>query len=418
LSALERPALPAAPRLLNRAGRLLEGLGVTPVRLDAEALLASACRQTRLEDFGDDGFREGLDRLLASLEAEARLTLIGRFIVREEIGLALRNRLHVHDWHMRHPEIAAQPVARPIVIAGQGRTGTTILHELLALDPGNRAPLTWEVDFPVPPPERATYRSDPRIAACQAKLARSERLIPGFERMHRMGATLPQECVRITAMEFTSIVFAATWRVPGYTRWLLDGADLAPAYRLHRRTLQLLQWRCPAERWVVKSPAHLWHLDALRAEYPDVCLIQTHRDPLKILSSLTSLEVVLRGMASDAIEAREIAREWSGWLCEGYDRAVDFRRRGVLPPSQVIDVQFRDFVRDPIAEVRRIYDHFGLELRPEVAVAMKDYVASNPSDRDGAHRHRFADTGLDPDEERARVARYQRCFGVESEAGV
>jgi hypothetical protein len=414
----DRPPLPLGPRLINGAGRLLAGAGLTPVRLDAESLLASARRRTRLDDFGGDDFREGLDRLLASLEAEADLTLLGRFIVREEIGLALRNRLHVHDWHARHPEIAEQPVRRPIVIAGQGRTGTTILHELMALDPANRAPLTWEVDFPVPPPERASYRTDPRIAASQAKLAGSERLIPGFERMHRMGATLPQECVRITAMEFTSIVFAATWRVPGYTRWLLDDADLAPAYRLHRATLQLLQWRCPAERWVVKSPAHVWHLDAVCAEYPDVCLVQTHRDPLKVLSSLTSLEAVLRSMASDRISAGEIAREWSRWLCEGYDRQVDFRERRVLPPSQVIDVQFREFVRDPVAEVRRIYDHFGIELRPEVAIAMKDYVASNPSDRDGAHRHRFADTGLDPGEERARVARYQRCFGVESEAGI
>jgi hypothetical protein len=415
---IDRPLLPFVPRLINGAGRLLAGAGVTPVRLDAEALLAAACRSTRLDDFGGEEFRDGLDRLLASLEAEARLTLLGRLVVREDLGLALRNRLRVQDWHARHPEIAQEPVRRPIVIAGQGRTGTTILHELMALDPANRVPLTWEVDDPVPPPERATYRTDPRIAASQAKLDRSESLIPDFKRMHRMGATLPQECVRITAMAFTSIVFAATWRVPGYTRWLLDDADLAPAYRLHRRTLQLLQWRCPAERWVVKSPAHLWHLDALREEYPDVCLVQTHRDPLKILSSLTSLEVVLRSMASDAIDAPEIAREWSRWLTEGYDRAVDFRERKVLPPSQVIDVQFRDFVRDPVSEVRRIYDHFGLELRLDVAAAMKDYVASNPSDRDGAHRHDFSATGLDPDEERARVTRYQRCFGVESEAVV
>ena len=418
MTQVERPALPLIPRLVNGAGRLLGGLGVTPVRLDAEALLATARRRTRLDDFGGDDFREGLDRLLASLDAEARLSLLGRFIAREEVCGALCNRLRVLDWHARHPEIAEQPVRRPIVIAGQGRTGTTILHELMALDPANRVPLTWEVDHPVPPPERASYRTDPRIAASQAQLDRSERLIPDFKRIHRMGAELPQECVRITAMAFASIVFAATWRVPGYTRWLLDDADLSPAYRLHRRTLQLLQWRCPAERWVLKSPGHLWHLGALRAEYPDVCLVQTHRDPLKILSSLTSLEMVLRSMASDAIDAREIALEWSHWLSEGYDRGVDFRSRGALPPSQVIDVQFRDFVRDPVFEVRRIYDHFGLELRPAVATAMKDYVASNPNDRDGAHRHRFAATGLDADEERARVSRYQRCFGVESEAAV
>jgi len=249
----------------------------------------------------------------------------------------------------------------------------------------------------------------------QAQLDQSERLIPDFKSIHRMGARLPQECVRMEATEARSVIFCAQWRVPSYVRWLLDEADMAPVYRAHRRMLQLLQWRCPAERWVLKSPGHIWHLEAAMAEYPDACLVHTHRDPLKILSSITSLEVVLRSMTSDDIDPHGIGREWSEWFCSGYDRVVDFRENSGVPESQWIDVHFKDFIVDPTAEVRRIYEHFGLELSDEVERRMRDYVDANPSDRDGKHSHRFADTGLDPDEERAKVKRYQEYFDVESE---
>jgi len=400
---------------MNAFGRGLRRLGLPLLPLEAEGLMAAARRRTNLDDFGEAGFQEGFEQLLESLEEEAALHPLGRAIVRGELRRNLETRLRLVDVHRRHPEIADGAVRRPIVIVGMGRTGTSILHELMALDPANRVPLSWEVEEPLPPPERASYESDPRIERTQRTLDRSEQLIPDFKRMHRMGARLPQECVRITSLEFASMLFVATWRVPAYTRWLLTRADMGSAYATHRRMLQLLQWRCPAERWVLKSPGHLWCLDALVREYPDACLVQTHRDPLKVLSSLTSLEVVLRAMASDRLDASEIAREWSDWNVLAYERSVDFRERGGLPPSQVVDVQFGEFMSDPLAATRRIYAHFGLELRPEVEARMRAYLASNPEDRDGRHVHHFADTGLDPGDERARVKRYQEYFDVPSE---
>jgi hypothetical protein len=343
------------------------------------------------------------------------MTPLGRVIVSGVLVAALVRRMQMHDWRMRHPEIDAERIERPIIMMGQGRTGTTILHELLALDPAHRVPLTWEVDHPCPPPERDHYLDDPRIAETQHTLDRSESLIPDFKRMHRMGAQLPQECVRITANEFASMIFAASWRVPRYVDWLLEEADLAPVYAAHRRALQLLQWRCPGERWVLKSPGHLWHLEAMLGEYPDALLIQTHRDPLEVLSSLSNLEVVLRSMTSDRTDHFEIAQEWSRWNCMGFERSVDFREAGLVAPSQVVDVQFREFIRDPVAEVERIYRHFGLDLSPELAARMRRYIADNPSDRDGRHAHDFSDTGLDRDAEREKVKRYQEYFGVSSE---
>jgi hypothetical protein len=182
--------------------RLLGGLTPFGRPLSSERLHRLASKQAGLSDFGNPSYKLGFDRLLASLNEEAKLTPLGRLIAREEVLTALTNRLQLEAHHQQHPEIGAAPIRSPIIMMGMGRSGTTILHELLALDPDNRVPATWEVDMPFPAPERATYDSDPRIAAIQSRLDRTDNIIPNFKSMHRMGARLPQECVRITTGEF------------------------------------------------------------------------------------------------------------------------------------------------------------------------------------------------------------------------
>jgi hypothetical protein len=412
---LTPPKLPLPVRLGNRLGAAAAKLGVPVVPLDEQRMLADAARVTGESDFGPETFREGLRRFIASLESDAHLSPLGRFIARKDIGMTLENRLGVLGWHARHPEIAREEIRRPIVIIGMARTGTTILHHLITQDPNVRVPLTWEVDRPCPPPETATYETDPRIAEVERNLDRSESLVPDFRRMHPMGARLAQECVRITSLEFTSMLFQTVYRVPSYARWLHAEADLAPAYRIHRKFLQLLQWRCPRERWVLKSPGHLWSLPALLAEYPDACLVATHRDPLKVLSSVTSLTTTLRAMASDRIDPGDIAHEWSYWNARAFDAAVTARESGLVTPERVVDVQFRELMADPIAAIRKIYDKFDLELTDVAAERMRRHLAANPDDKHGKHGHTFADTGLDVGIEREKVRRYQDYFGVESE---
>jgi len=412
---LQAPTLPLAARTLNRAGRVARRIGFRLGSLDIDGLLAEVESATGLGDFGPDTFRAGLGRLLDSLEHEGRLTAIGRTIARRDVLLNLENRLRLVDWHRRHPDIGEQDVARPVFIVGMARTGTTILHHLVTQDPSVRVPLTWEVDRPFPPPEIATYDVDPRIDEVQKDIDRSESLIPGFKRMHPMGARLAQECVRITTIEFASMLFHTTYRVPEYRRWLHDEADLAPAYRMHRKMLQLLQWRCPRGRWILKSPAHLWAVEAMLAEYPDACLVQTHRDPLAVMSSLTSLMTTLRTMSGEPVDPLEIAREWSDLNARAFDRAVDARESGLVKPERVVDVHFREFVADPVATVRRIYERFDFELSDEAATRMRAHLSANPDDKHGKHDHRFGDTGLDVGEEREKVRRYQEYFDVPSE---
>ncbi len=406
--------LPLPVRAFNAAGGALRAAGLPLVRLDAATLCERARRATGLEDFGDPWFREPLGVLLDALEREAAMHTLGRVIARTDLTRLLENRLRMTDVIARHPEIAAAPITRPLFVVGLPRTGTSILHDLLAQDPANRVPMTWEVMHPYPPPERATYTTDPRIAALDKHLAGVDRLLPEFKKMHPMGAELPQECVALTAHDFASMLFSTTHRVPSYQNWV-DRADKRHVYASHRRQLQYLQWRCPAEHWVLKSPGHLWALDALLAEYPDACIVQTHRDPLKVIASLASLVATLRTMASNDIDQAAIGMEWTTFLADGLTRAAATRDRWPAGTPEPFDMQFGEFLADGIGTVRRIYAHFGRELGEDAEARMRAFLAANPRDKHGAHRYTLADASLDPATERARYAAYQRRFNVPSE---
>lgn len=388
---------------------------MTAVDLDAERAVEQASEQTGLGDLGDDSWKEGLGRLVDALCNEARLNELGTALVGGELAGYLADRMRLVAHRKAHPEIAGVDVVPPIVIVGQGRTGTTILHQLLAQDPATRVPLTWEVDRPVPPPETATYDTDPRIAEVDETLAGVDLVLPGFKAMHPMAAQLPQECVRITASDFRSMIFPTQYRVPSYASWLLHDADMRPAYRWHRMFLEHLQSRCPAPRWVLKSPGHLWALDALLGEYPNALLVQTHRDPLRILASLSSLVARLRSLASDDSSIPDAASDFADNILDGLDRSVTARENGTVPAGRVVDVQFRAFMADPFATIRTIYERLGLELGADAEQRMRAFLAANPQDKHGKHTYSFRETDLDEGARREQARRYQEYFDVPSE---
>lgn len=381
----------------------------------ADDLARAASDATGLDDFGEDSWREGLGVLVASLDEEAQLNDLGRAVVEGELVGYLSTRLQVLEHWRTHPQIADETITEPIVIVGQGRTGTTILYDLLAQDANHRVPRTWEVDFPVPPPRTQTYNTDPRIAQVDETLAGLDLVLPGFRAMHPMGAQLAQECVRITALDFKSMIFPTQYRVPAYTNWLLHEADMSSAYRWHRLYLQHLQSEHPAPRWALKSPGHIWCLEALVAEYPDALLVQTHRDPMRILASIGSLVAKLRTLSSDTSTIPIAAAEFAESIILGLDRSVDRRLDGTVAVDRVVDLQFRDFMAEPFTTIRAIYDKLGLALSDENEQAMRSFLADNPQGKHGVHQYTFAATELDIDEMKSRCARYNDFFGVATE---
>lgn len=409
------PRSPLPLRIINGAMSATHKLGMAQTSLAPDVLIDAARRKTGLSDFGEGPFRDNLDILVDSLEREAYLTPVGRLLTREVLVTSLAKQLQLQDWFTRHPEIAREQVKTPLIIIGMPRTGTTILHELLALDPNNRCPLFWEVEAPFPPPEARSYADDPRIGRSASHIKLSHYLMPGVEGMHRMGAQLPQECVSITADVFASMLYNTIYRIPTYAQWLATEADMGPIYRYHRRMHQLLQWRCPAQRWVIKSPAHLWSIEALLKEYPDAKLVQTHRDPLKIVSSLVSMTAVMRSAYGGGIDRDDLAHEWSNSCSFALNASLKTRRSGAIAPQQIVDIQFGAFMKSAEAEVERIYDAFGFEFTPAFAQRIREYLKTNSAEKHGGHKHQFSNTGLDYAKEREKVQAYQDYFGVPSE---
>ena len=262
-SALLRTGL----RALNRVGEGLERAGVELVSLDERRLLDAARRETGIASFGDESFREPLRLFLRALQHEGRLTLLGRIAARADITGLLATRLRLEADRKRYPGIADEVIRRPLFVVGLPRTGSTLLHHLLAQDPGGRVARAWEVMEPSPPPERARYETDARIGRAARRLAWFDRIAPEFKRIHPLGAELPLECIAIMSASFVSPRFHTTYHVPSYQTWLA-GADLQPAYDFHRRFLQHLQWRAPAGHWVLKAPSHVFGFEPLFGPTP------------------------------------------------------------------------------------------------------------------------------------------------------
>jgi hypothetical protein len=398
---------------LNAFGRQL-GSPAALVALDEESLLGAARAATGLGDFGDDAWREPFGIFVRALEAEADLHLLGRIQARNDIVRTLVNRLQVGDVLARNPEILRERVDAPVLVVGTGRSGTSILHELLAQDPAHRVARTWELLHPCPPPDRATYATDPRIAAADQEYRFWHLIAPEYETMHENGGDVPNEDPLIDMLEFASDHLMGSYPVPSYSRWLAR-ADSRPVFRAHRRFLQLLQWHCPGERWVLKSPSYLAKLPQFFAEYPDAYVVLTHRDPLKVLPSLVSIMATLRWMHSDTVDVEAVVKSAVGGTAIAMDLVMQWRADGTLPDDRIVDVRFDELVGDPWRTLHALYERIGAGLTDDTEQRMRGYLDARPRERHGRHEYTFADTGLDLAQTRARFADYQARYAVPSE---
>jgi hypothetical protein len=335
-------------------------------------------------------------------------------VARTDLLQTLENRLGMVELFKQHPEIGEQSIDRPLFVVGPPRSGTTIFHDLLVMDPDNRVPLSWETARPLPPPEAATYHSDARIAKAQADLDRVDQLLPEFKKMHPMGAQRAQECVTMTSHDFTSMIYYVQFFVPTYDRWVMN-SDMRSALQWHRRFLQILQWKKPGKRWALKSPQHMWHLQHIHREYPDALFVQTHRDPVKTVISMSNLAATLQGMSSNHAELPRTAAYYAEALAQGYNNTVAYRRSGKLPENQVVDLYFRDFMADQVGTVRHAYQHLGMELSDSAATAMQTFLDENPADKFGKHLYELADTGMSEEYLRGLFSEYESYFDIPRE---
>ncbi len=395
------PVSRARPRASERPD------AVTSTALDVDELLGAAAASTGLADWGDDDtWRIGLDVLVGSLNDSP---VAQRPAGRDTILEVLATRLHLVGDQVRHPEILDVQVEQPVIVVGLPRTGTTITYDLLALDPDSRPPLEWEAREPWPAPELATYATDPRIPARQAAIDALHEAIPGFRAMHDSSATSPAECNTYQVLHFASTNLWSSFGVPAYTSWLAD--EVAPgAYVTHERLLQQLQWRGPRGRWTLKSPGHLFDLEGLLAQYPDACIIHTHRDPAPCMASLTKLVTAIRQLRWPWQTAAEVGasavRLWSA----GLRRATESRRDPAVD-ARVIDVAYRDVVADAPAALRRAYDHFGLPFTEEHERRIAAHLTARPQGHHGTFTYTLDEAGLTREGVHDAFAEYLDVYG-------
>jgi hypothetical protein len=403
-----RDVHPRTPAVLavNGIGRLAR----YPWRaFDPDAIVERARRASGLGDLGDESYREPLEVFCAAAASESRLSPFGRVSARAGLIAALVNRMRVIDWAKRHPDVAEERIERPSIIVGLPRSGTSLLFFLLELDPHSRTPTQWEALEPIPPPELATYTTDPRIAAAARQLARLTRLCPPLNALHPMDAGLAAEDVTLLMYGLRSYQLETLAFVPSYGRWL-DAADMRPTYALFRQVLQIWQSAIPTSRWSLKCPQHLGYLDSLLSLFPDARITWIHRDPARALPSVASMFMCYLRMGSRAHDPARVAAYWCERLARAVDRALEFDARAL--PGWCCHVHYEDLMKDPVGTVRAIRGHFGEELDPLHARRIERFVRQRPPDLYGRHVYRLEDFALRVEAIDERFARYRQRCGV------
>jgi len=408
-----KPYRPAAIALANRVGRSLWKLGIGGKPITVRAVLSDARRKVGLDDFGDEGFLEPLEVLVDSINREARLNPVGHMIIRGRIVGVLTNKLVAQDTIKRHPEILDIEVEAPIVVAGLARTGTTMLHRLIAQDPAIRSLASWEAINPAPAKQKAGQKKDPRFAQAALAAKGLKYMSPGFFAIHPAEPDAPEEEVILLEQAFLTTTPEAMMNVPTYSKWL-EAQDHVPAYQALRRMMQYLQWQRPGigkdVRWVLKTPHHQEYFDPLLQVFPKALLVHTHRDPLKTSPSLFSMLTHLQMIFSDEVDPKRVASHWLGKIENMARRALATRER--VADRGFIDVSYYDLIKDPLPEVVRIYEAAGLELTTPTVRLMQASQKVNKQHKYGRHKYSLADFGMTKEDVEPRIATYRARFDV------
>lgn len=399
---------------INEEGSYMDIKSVVP--LDENSLIATAKANTGLDDFGEDDWHEPFQILVKSFDSDSELNLMGRLMTRSDMLNALQSRLQVEDTFKRHPEINDEEITKPLYIIGQGRSGTSMLHNILAEDPDNGTTLQWENMFPCPPPEKETYHTDPRIERAEGLIQMVNHVVPEVASMHEFAARIPSEIINLHCLAFRSPWWLSFGGQSQAYAEYLQKQDMIPVYQYQKRLLKLLQWKNPRKHWIIKSPLCISYIPQILETYPDVGFVSPHRDPVKALSSVINLMGTLfwsrtdnpyNGNEFDALTNADLGAMIMS-------QPIELLESGVLPKEQLCNLHYADLIADPIAAVAGIYHYFGMQFTDRGRAILQQYMDDNPRSSRPAHKYNVGD----PEQvkvERKAYQRYQEYFDVPSE---
>lgn len=377
--------------------------------MNVSDIIDKACAETGLSDLGDPAVLEGLDVLVKASNEEANLSEAGAPRWEGNLVGILSNRLRVVDHLKRHPELLERPIDRPVFVFGLPRTGTTLTINLLSADPARRCLLRWEALKSAPPAAAGCLHSDPRCISEQERLTMSIKFAPQIAAAHYEDADSPSECQFAMAPSFCAQLFDSNLHIPSYHHWFLRGASYLPAFRFHKRLLQLLQAE-NGGRWTLKNPWHPLFLNDLTTVYPDAQLVMTHRDPAEVVGSACSLIRLVRPMFSDVVNLGQIADQ----MIETFDLMIERQNayRDKHGEMSIYDIQYVEQLRDPVGQIRKLYAHFDEPFTSETELAMNEMVAENPQGKHGKHTYSLEEFGLTATGVRHHFRDYCQRFNI------
>ncbi len=381
------------------------------VNLSVAALRGAAEAETGLSDWGEEHFLEPLTLYLESAEESAGLSGQGRYVLWRVFMRLLTNRLRMEQDFAANPDILNTAIPRPLYVIGLPRTGTTLLHNLLACDPAARSIRLWEGFFPSPPPTLETREHDLRIAMAEEHVATFNRLAPTLAGIHNLNPRGPEECLWLFEHTFADFIHELRAHVPAYSEWLPHHESSPRIYREYRRMLQLLGWKSPGQHWVFKAPRHLMGLAGLLEVFPEARIVQTHRDPLEVLPSICSLCHVDRQIFTEDPDKNVIGDFWFHRLKNGLNNALNVREADEVP-DRFLDIYYKDLLGDPIGSVRRIYEVHGYAFTEAFEIAMREWLEDNRQHKHGVHRYAMEDYGLKAAQVDQGFAAYRKRFGI------
>ncbi len=358
--------------------------------LDKDELINAARYSANLHDLGKDFWDEPLERLIHSLNHEARLHPIGHFISRKRIINLLMVRLRAEYWFKKHPGILEQDIYPPLVIVGLQRTGTTKLHRLLTADPDNRVLRSWEAINPAPL-DKVINGKDKRIGAARTTEKALRMMAPGFFAIHPVEYSAPEEDILLLDVTFLSTTPEATSHVPSYATWL-EKTDQSYAYAYGARLLQLLQWQKPGQRWIMKSPHHLEFLPLIEKYFSNPRFLWTHRDISECIPSFLSMVCHSRAIFSDEVSMDEVTAHWVRKTHYMLEKGIEFREKG-HNHEKFTDILYEDLVEDPMGQLERIYERYG-GIPAGLRESFRTAEIENPYGKYGLHDYSLADFSL------------------------
>jgi hypothetical protein len=371
-----------------------------------QSLHLQATASTGLEDFGSDKYIEGLRVLLKAYDEEARFSDIGRFSAQAMVVNCLKGRLFTEEGIRKNPTCLQQKIIKPIFVIGLPRTRTSILHRLLATDTDNQGLEYWLGSYPMPRPPRTQWPDNLCYQEVDKSLDMMRQLNPEIQAIHEMTAGGVDECRLLLMHSFANVTFQSNATIPSYEQWLYN-TDFSEVYCQYERALKLIGADSPEKCWILKDPSHLWSIDALLEKFPDACIVQTHRDPTKLIASVSSLVYAARKMGEPDVSPSMIGQQQLEQWQIVLQKAMAVRERF---PNNFYDVYFDDFMDDPVDVVDNLYRHLGRTLSKKTAEQLRSWIAENPQGKHGGHTYSPEEFGLTSSQILDHYSAYQTQF--------